>query len=635
MNAFALAQALDALATASPERHGYGYSDTQHPWRHDPAIEQGRQVVLEFLGEVRQRGLGGTFVQIGLGRRGGMHRALRLLARRVVSVERDAAVVAAFAAAGDLGDGDVLVTGDSHAALVQRQVAAAANGCDLLLLDGDDSYAGMRADFEAYAPLVRVGGLVAIGDRSQAFPDDHRPYDVDRFVHDLQRDWLLPRGVRARRLGGAHAIHCYLQTAATAGAVALPWPQGRGTVVPAPDLGQHAGCSVHELGGRCFAVAPPVPELRRRAILRNEPQLLLTAATRSDVAALAEAFAAAQPVLQQALALLPLGQPGAARQLVADLERDFPGLRAALLPSLEAAPHNRELLLAVGTLSLLGGRPREGAALLRRALEQAWLDKNLLLALARACTDVLGDEAAARELLDAARRQVRKRQVAAICHERLSGNVLWHYPQLLADVRGVLQVGAHTGEEVEAFQLLGIEHQAYLEPQPQAFAALQARCRELGVRSPVLLPFAAGSTCGERDLRCAFRSERASFLATHELARLPADERQLTTHRVPVRTLDSLVDDGTIDPQRCDLLLVDTEGSELEVLQGARQLLAHVDLVCVAVCLEPIYAGAPLPQEIQGFLRELGDDAFALRAFEPGPDPARGDAVFRRIEGRR
>lgn len=41
---------------------------------------------------------------------------------------------------------------------------------DLLFIDGDHSYAGVRKDFEMYMPLVRSGGLVAFHDIAQDMP---------------------------------------------------------------------------------------------------------------------------------------------------------------------------------------------------------------------------------------------------------------------------------------------------------------------------------------------------------------------------------------------------------------------------------------------------------------------------------
>jgi ferritin-like protein len=48
-----------------------------------------------------------------------------------------------------------------------------------------------------------------------------------------------------------------------------------------------------------------------------------------------------------------------------------------------------------------------------------------------------------------------------------------------------------------------------------------------------------------------------------------------------------------------------------------------------------VFAGAPQPQDVQGWLRELGDgEAFALRAFHPVMDLQSGIALFRRVRRR-
>jgi hypothetical protein len=59
---------------------------------------------------------------------------------------------------------------DSHSGLARRWLAgcAGAAGFDVLHIDGDHSYAGARADFADYAPLVRPGGLVLLHDVANA-----------------------------------------------------------------------------------------------------------------------------------------------------------------------------------------------------------------------------------------------------------------------------------------------------------------------------------------------------------------------------------------------------------------------------------------------------------------------------------
>lgn len=62
--------------------------------------------------------------------------------------------------------------------------ARALGPFDVAFIDGDHSYDGVRADFEAYSPMVRPGGLVGFHD---TIPngDRHEP-GVVRFVGELK-----------------------------------------------------------------------------------------------------------------------------------------------------------------------------------------------------------------------------------------------------------------------------------------------------------------------------------------------------------------------------------------------------------------------------------------------------------------
>ena len=60
----------------------------------------------------------------------------------------------------------VCVAGDSHSEPVRARVASLLGGrpLDLLFIDGDHSYAGVSADFDAYSRFVRPGGLIGFHD---------------------------------------------------------------------------------------------------------------------------------------------------------------------------------------------------------------------------------------------------------------------------------------------------------------------------------------------------------------------------------------------------------------------------------------------------------------------------------------
>lgn len=59
-----------------------------------------------------------------------------------------------------------LLRADSHRKETLSTVSKLLNGrrLDVLFIDGDHTYAGVRADFEMYSPLVRPGGIVAFHD---------------------------------------------------------------------------------------------------------------------------------------------------------------------------------------------------------------------------------------------------------------------------------------------------------------------------------------------------------------------------------------------------------------------------------------------------------------------------------------
>ena len=58
------------------------------------------------------------------------------------------------------------IAGDSHGQAVWTRVAGILRGrpLDLLFIDGDHIYEGVRADFEAFSRLVRPGGLIGFHD---------------------------------------------------------------------------------------------------------------------------------------------------------------------------------------------------------------------------------------------------------------------------------------------------------------------------------------------------------------------------------------------------------------------------------------------------------------------------------------
>lgn len=80
-----------------------------------------------------------------------------------------------------------LMRADSHAPQSVERVRALFNNeaIDFIFIDGDHTYEGVKTDFDRYAPLVRVGGLIAFHD---TLPRDDEPtIQVHRFWGELKQ----------------------------------------------------------------------------------------------------------------------------------------------------------------------------------------------------------------------------------------------------------------------------------------------------------------------------------------------------------------------------------------------------------------------------------------------------------------
>ena len=77
---------------------------------------------------------------------------------------------------------------------IEAMEGARAHEYDVLIIDGDHSYAGIKADFDNYAPMVRMGGYIIIDDyAAENWPDVTRFVDTEledvEFITRVGTNW--------------------------------------------------------------------------------------------------------------------------------------------------------------------------------------------------------------------------------------------------------------------------------------------------------------------------------------------------------------------------------------------------------------------------------------------------------------
>jgi FkbM family methyltransferase len=192
--------------------------------------------------------------------------------------------------------------------------------------------------------------------------------------------------------------------------------------------------------------------------------------------------------------------------------------------------------------------------------------------------------------------------------------------------RGIIHVGAHTGEEVASYLALGFERLLLIEADPTLAAALAERFRDeprVEVASCAVADFD-----GTIDLRVTSSSRSTSILPLKRHADIFPDIGETAQLRVPARTLDSLLAERRRVDGAFNIMTVDIQGAELLALRGADRLLSRLDGLMIEVNFDEMYEDCAQIEDIDDHLSGRGfgrvmtmspyqssfGDAFYLRA---------------------
>jgi predicted O-methyltransferase YrrM len=103
-----------------------------------------------------------------------------------------------------------LIRGDSHSEEVAARVSQITQSLDVLFIDGDHTYEGVRHDFVSYSPLVRPGGIVAFHDIAEH--PEKAGGDVPRFWNEVKGAYRYEEIIENRKQGwGIGVLYVWLK----------------------------------------------------------------------------------------------------------------------------------------------------------------------------------------------------------------------------------------------------------------------------------------------------------------------------------------------------------------------------------------------------------------------------------------
>lgn len=198
----------------------------------------------------------------------------------------------------------------------------------------------------------------------------------------------------------------------------------------------------------------------------------------------------------------------------------------------------------------------------------------------------------------------------------------------------VLDVGANQGQFAARLRALGYDGPiASFEPLSSAFARLKA----LAGRDPNLsiFNFALGAKAETREIFISGNSASSSFLPIEDMT-VAAEPLTAVVGReaVEIRRLDDVAADAFSQAKEGPALLkLDTQGTEREVLEGAKSTLEKIDYILTECSLVSVYKGEPLIESQIEWMRKHGFDPVSIDLGWSDPQTGRTyqvDVLFKR-----
>ncbi|QUL37953.1 FkbM family methyltransferase [Erythrobacter sp. JK5] len=175
--------------------------------------------------------------------------------------------------------------------------------------------------------------------------------------------------------------------------------------------------------------------------------------------------------------------------------------------------------------------------------------------------------------------------------------------------RGIIHVGANSGQEVSEYAARGIRSAVLVEPQEEVFRALEREVSDAGKPGFVALQAACWREDGAMlDWHVASNEGLSSSLLEPSGHRAVHPEVQFETRsKIETRTLDRLLQIASADvAERCNALVLDVQGAELDVLAGATATLRQIDYIWIEVSWGGLYRGDSSLEEIIDAMRGYG-----------------------------
>ena len=167
-------------------------------------------------------------------------------------------------------------------------------------------------------------------------------------------------------------------------------------------------------------------------------------------------------------------------------------------------------------------------------------------------------------------------------------------------INGVIQIGAHYGQEDSTYKILGIKNKMFFEPLKRNFEILKQNVSE----DSILINKALGNETKNIKMfvETANRSQSSSILKPKlhltQYPRIQFNEEE----EVEMTRLDEI----QVDTSKYNFIIIDVQGYELEVFKGSEKTLENIDYIMSEINRDELYENCAKIDELIEFLSPYG-----------------------------
>jgi FkbM family methyltransferase len=191
------------------------------------------------------------------------------------------------------------------------------------------------------------------------------------------------------------------------------------------------------------------------------------------------------------------------------------------------------------------------------------------------------------------------------------------------NINGVIHVGAHDGSCVKSYLKIGIKNILLFEPQKNLYKKIKKKFYFNLFNINIIKKNYALSNYSGKSLFNLNSNDQCSSLK--ELGKHKIIYKDFIVKKkivVPVRTLYDFLKKKFKD---YNFLNIDAQGSELDILRGAKNLIRQFDIIYLEVNFDYLYKKSPLVYKIDNYLKKY--DYKRIYTITPY-HPTWGDAIY-------